>query len=65
MSAYTKHGYKGRTDYLRCLADDYGVKFSTVLLLAETLGPNEDFDGLVNSVEDLVCYEYDEIDAPT
>ncbi len=51
-SIYIEHGYQSRSDYLRCLAEDYGVPLATVHALASFLGPNEDFDGLVTAVED-------------
>jgi hypothetical protein len=51
-NAYTENGYAGRDDYLRCLAEDYGVALETVEFLASVLGESEDFDGLVNAVED-------------
>jgi hypothetical protein len=56
MSVYTDNDYKDRDDYLNCLAEDYGVDVSTVYMMADLLGPSEDFDGLVTSIEDL---EYD------
>ena len=52
MSVYTENGYKNRRDYLECLADEYGVEYSIVACLAGLLGADEDFDGLVNAVED-------------
>ena len=52
MGADTEQGYQSRRDYLQCLADDYGVPFSTVCGMAAMLGPSEDFDGLVTSLED-------------
>ena len=52
MSVYTDNGYKNRTEYLNSLAEDYGVDKDTVHCMAELLGPNEDFDGLVTSLED-------------
>ena len=52
MSVYTDEGYKNRRDYLNTLADDSGVERSTVYMLADLLGPSEDFDGLVCAVED-------------
>lgn len=52
MDEYTRLGYKNRIDYLNCLADDYGVPYSVVRTLAYLLGENEDFDGLVTSLED-------------
>lgn len=53
---YQMNGYKDRNDYLRLLAEDFGVDLDTVKALADLLGPNEDFDGLVSQLEDLVDY---------
>ena len=53
MSIYTEHGYESRRDYLDTLADDLGVDKATVYMLADLLGPTEDFDGLVTALEDL------------
>ena len=50
---YQDNGYDNRRDYLKSLADDFGVEYSTVLALAEVLGPEEDFDGLVSEIEGL------------
>lgn len=50
---YKENGYADRADYLSCLAEDYGVDLQTVQALADLLGPNEDFDGLVSSLEDM------------
>lgn len=53
MTEYNKHGYSNREDYLSCLAEDYGLSLEEVVRpLAELLGPDEDFDGLVASLED-------------
>ena len=51
-ATYTRHGYKNRRQYLESLADDNGVSLEIVLSLSELLGPSEDFDGLVNAVQD-------------
>ena len=56
MSIYTDNGYKNRKDYLNNLADDFGVDCDTVYQLASILGADEDFDGLVSSLEDLADY---------
>lgn len=53
MIDYTRHGYKNREDYLDNLAEEYGIAKLIVYGLAELLGPNEDFDGLVNALEEL------------
>ena len=52
MNVYKENGYESREEYLECLADDYGIDLDTVSMLADLLGPNEDFDGLVNEVQD-------------
>jgi len=44
--------YTERMEYLQGLAEDYGVPTDVVLSLAEILGPNEDHDGLIVSLED-------------
>lgn len=54
MNIYTEHGYANRRAYLAGLADDLGVHLSIVHALADLLGPNEDFDGLVTSLEDFI-----------
>ena len=52
MTVYQENGYKNRADYLKSMSEDYGVDLETVRLLADTLGENEDFDGLVVALED-------------
>ena len=52
MTVYQAEGYKNRTDYLRGLADEIGVDEKTVFMMADLLGEEEDFDGLVTSLED-------------
>ena len=49
---YQENGYADRDDYLTCLAEDYGVPIEDVFSLADMLGENEDFDGLVSALED-------------
>lgn len=49
---YTENGYKNRRDYLKCMAEDYGAPLETVHAIAQMLGPDEDFDGLIVSLED-------------
>ena len=51
-NVYRENGYDSRDDYLQSLADDLGIPLDAVLSLAEVLGPDEDFDGLVSSLED-------------
>jgi len=52
MSVYEENGYKSRRDYLEQLAEDFGVPANVVFTLANMLGKDEDFDGLVSSVDD-------------
>lgn len=56
MTIYQENGYKNRKDYLECLADDYGVEYETVVMIADLNGPSEDFDGLVSALDgDFGC----------
>lgn len=50
MSDYKHMGFDSRRDYLDSLCEEYDR--SIVYALAEMLGPSEDFDGLVTSLED-------------
>lgn len=53
MNAYKENGFNSRRDYLDDLADNMGIDKSTVYALADLLGPSEDFDGLVTTLEDM------------
>lgn len=53
MGTYTDNGYKDRAEYLSALSEDYGVDIETVEALADLLGEDEDFDGLVSALEDI------------
>jgi len=55
MSVYTDEGYENRRDYLESLAEEYELDIDTVLMAAAMLGPGEDFDGLVTTLEDMSC----------
>lgn len=50
---YQAKGYENREDYLKCLSEDYGVDLYVVYILANVLGEQEDFDGLVAELNDL------------
>ena len=52
MNVYAENGFLSRRDYLDSLAEDYGIDRATVYMLADLLGPSEDFDGLVTSLEE-------------
>ena len=53
MNDYTAHGYASRRDYLDSLAEEFDIDRDTVYMMSDVLGPTEDFDGLVTSLEDL------------
>lgn len=49
---YQENGFLNRTEYLKSLADDFGIDFITLATIASMLGADEDFDGLVTWCED-------------
>lgn len=49
---YITNGYKNRKDYLKHLANEHDMLYADVLELANMLGDNEDFDGLINTLDD-------------
>ena len=49
-NAYQAQGYANRRDYLESLCEDYPR--ALVYALADVLGPGEDFDALVTTLED-------------
>lgn len=53
MSIYEENGYENRRDYLQSLAEEYGLSYKEVSTIAELLGPSEDFDGLISTLEDM------------
>ena len=50
---YQENGYADRDDYLTCLSENYNIPIEDVYSLAEMLGENEDFDGLVCALKDI------------
>lgn len=52
MTVYQEMGFENRRAYLESLAQEHGLPLETVLLAASLLGPSEDFDGLVTTLED-------------
>ena len=57
-NVYQENGFNSRREYLADLADNMGMDSSVVFMLADLLGPNEDFDGLVTSLEDYEMMGY-------
>lgn len=52
-NVYQENGYEDRKNYLKCLSEDFAIKYSVVKYLANMLGESEDFDGLVSALEDM------------
>jgi hypothetical protein len=55
---YKENGYENRKEYLESLADDYGIDYGTVAMLANMLGASEDFDGLISALEDYEDFDF-------
>ena len=53
VDVYKEAGFQSRKDYLNYLSDEYGVDIDIVNALAGLLGPSEDFDGLISSLDDF------------
>ena len=53
-SIYEVNGYMNRKDYLSSLASDYSISKMEVFEIASLLGASEDFDGLINSLDNYV-----------
>ena len=61
MNLYGKtlpHSPVSRKAYFRELADQYDIEYETVALLADMLGPSEDYDGLITALDDI-SQQYD------
>ena len=52
MSIYTDEGYRDRRHYVLSMAEEYGVPAHIAIQLANLLGKDEDFDGLVTALQD-------------
>lgn len=52
VNVYKDNGYENRSHYLASLAMEYDVDISNILSLADVMGENEDFDGLVAMLDD-------------
>lgn len=52
QNIYQRKGYANRREYLDELAGEYGLDRSVVYAIADMLGESEDFDGLLNILED-------------
>lgn len=52
LDRYREDGCNSRVEYLEGLAENEGLELSDILELVDLMGPEEDFDGLVTSLED-------------
>lgn len=57
MNVYQENGFKDRGEYIRQMAEDYDLMESVVWQLADLLGPDEDFDGLVVACQDAAEHQ--------
>lgn len=57
MSIYTDNGYNSRKEYLSALASKYCIDITIIRTMAAILGSNEDFDGLITSIQDFLDRE--------
>ena len=54
MNIYEENGYENRAEYFEALAFDYDIDINSVHALADVLGSNEDFDGLIYAINDYI-----------
>ena len=54
---YLRKGFQTRKEYLRDLAEQFGMSYKKVLLYADLFGPEEDFDALITSLEEVSYLE--------
>lgn len=54
---YIANGYANRKEYLESLCEEYPR--DAVMTLADILGPNEDFDGLITHLEDADLSDFE------
>jgi len=52
LERYQEDGCEDRAEYMEMLAEDHGISLREVLAIADLLGPEEDFDGLVCHCQD-------------
>lgn len=49
---YKQNGFDSRLEYLIDLAEEYDIPIENVISIANLLGPEEDFDGLISMMQD-------------
>lgn len=53
QKTYKEKGFNTRNEYLKSVANEYELEDLIVYSLAEMLGASEDFDGLINVLDDF------------
>jgi len=53
LARYEEDGCFDRFGYLKDLSQYHELDLENVILMADLLGPEEDFDGLVTTLEDM------------
>lgn len=56
IEVYKRNGYANRKEYLETLASEFELPYGTVKIIADMLGADEDFDGLVTELEEMYDY---------
>jgi hypothetical protein len=54
---YCKNAKATRREYLHQLAEDYDIPYTKLRVVADILGPMEDFDGLISHLNNLSVWE--------
>ena len=54
VNVYEALGYDNREHYLETLAEDYGLGIDEVTDVADMLGEEEDFDGLIPALQQYI-----------
>ena len=52
LDRYKEDGCEDRAEYLENLVIEHGISLREIMALADLLGPEEDFDGLVTTLQD-------------
>jgi len=53
---YEENGYENRLDYLTMLSEEYNIPMEVIISISDVLGPDEDFDGLVSSLQEYESF---------
>lgn len=62
---YETNGFPDRDAYLNDVADRFGASPAAVRLLADLMGPSEDFNGLITYIEDGFLFDLEDFEDET